>query len=69
MGRGFRVQAAALLAAAGAADPGSGAWTLVAWMEGVLFYALAGAGGTALPPAAVLRGQLAGLLAGLCGDD
>ena len=69
LGRGFRTRAAALLAAAGAADPETSAWTLVAWLEGVLFYALAGAGRTSLPPAAALRAQLARLLASMCGDD
>ena len=68
MGRGFRTQAAALLSAAGAADPEASAWTLVAWMEGVLFYALAGAGNTSPPSAATLQDQLTRLLTGLCGD-
>ena len=39
------------------------AWTLIAWLEGTAFYALAGAGAAAAPPVAVLRAQLAGLLA------
>ena len=69
MGRGFRDQAAALLAAAGSAEPDSAAWMLVAWIEGTLFYALAGAGGAAVPSAATLRDRLTRLLAGLCGDD
>jgi hypothetical protein len=69
MGRGFRAQAAGLLAAAGSAEPDSAAWTLVAWIEGTLFYALAGAGGTAVPSAADLRVQLTRLLTGLCGDE
>jgi len=38
-------------------------------MEGTAFYALAGAGGPAVPSAAALRAQAAGLLADLCGDD
>jgi DNA-binding transcriptional regulator YbjK len=69
MGRGFRTQAAGLLAAAGAADPDSSAWTLIAWMEGTAFYALAGAGAAAPPSLAALRAQLIRLLAGMCGDD
>ncbi len=69
MGRRFRAAAARLLADAGSADPDRDAWTLIAWMEGTAFYALAGAGATAAPPAAALRDQLTGLLAGMCGDD
>ena len=69
MGRGFRTEAARLLAAAGSAEPDRDAWTLVAWMEGTAFYALAGAGGPVVPSAAALRAQAAGLLAGLRGDD
>jgi DNA-binding transcriptional regulator YbjK len=69
MGRGFRDQAAALLAAAGSAAPQSDAWTLVAWMEGTAFYALAGAGASGVPSVAGLRVQLDRLLAGMCGDD
>lgn len=64
MGRGFRTQATRLLAAAGSADPEHDAWALIAWMEGTAFYALAGAGATAIPPTAVLRAQLTRLLAG-----
>jgi Tetracyclin repressor-like, C-terminal domain len=69
MGRGFRGQAAALLAAAGSAEPERDAWTLVAWMEGTAFYALAGAGASGAPSVAGLRAQLARMLAGMCGDD
>jgi AcrR family transcriptional regulator len=69
MGRGFRTQAARLLAAAGSAHPERDAWTLIAWVEGTAFYALAGAGGAAVPSLAELRAQVTGLLAGLCGDD
>jgi DNA-binding transcriptional regulator YbjK len=69
MGRGFRTEAARLLAAAGSAHPERDAWTLIAWVEGTAFYALAGAGGTAVPPLAELRVQVASLLASLCGDD
>ncbi len=69
MGRRFRTEAARLLAAAGSAEPDRDAWTLIAWMEGTAFYALAGAGATAAPSMAVLRDQLTGLLAGMCADD
>lgn len=69
MGRGFRTQAARLLAAAGSADPEHDAWALIAWMEGTAFYALAGAGATAIPSTAVLRAQLTRLLAGSGTDD
>ena len=69
MGGRFRAEAARLLAAAGSAEPDRDAWTLIAWMEGTAFYALAGAGGSAVPSAAALRAQAAGLLADLCGDD
>jgi AcrR family transcriptional regulator len=62
MGRGFRAEAARLLAASGSADPERDAWTVIAWMEGTAFYALAGAGATAAPALDVLRAQLAGLL-------
>src|SRR5947209_3019250 len=41
MGHAIRVQVAAVLAAAGSAHPERDAWTLIAWMEGTAFYALA----------------------------
>jgi Tetracyclin repressor-like, C-terminal domain len=69
MGRRFRAEAARLLAASGSAEPERDAWTLIAWLEGTAFYALAGAGTTAAPPLDVLRDQLTRLLAGLRGDD
>ena len=69
MGRGFRTEAARLLAAAGSAHPERDAWTLIAWVEGTAFYALAGAGGAAVPSLAELRAQVTGLLASVCGDD
>jgi len=69
MGRGFRTEAARLLAAAGSAHPERDAWTLIAWVEGTAFYALAGAGRAAVPSLAELRAQVTGLLASLCGDD
>ena len=64
MGQAFRTEAARLLAAAGSADPEQDAWALIAWLEGTAFYALAGAGATAVPSAAVLRAQLTRLLTG-----
>ena len=69
MGRGFRSEAARLLATAGSAHPERDAWTLIAWVEGTAFYALAGAGGAAVPSMAELRAQVTALLASLCGDD
>jgi DNA-binding transcriptional regulator YbjK len=69
MGQRFRAEATRLLAASGSAEPERDAWTLIAWLEGTAFYALAGAGTTAAPPLDVLRDQLARLLASLCGDD
>jgi DNA-binding transcriptional regulator YbjK len=69
MGRAFRVQAVQFLAAAGSAHPERDAWTLIAWVEGTAFYALAGAGGAAVPSLAELRAQVASLLASLRGDD
>ena len=69
MGRGFRTEAARLLAAAGSAHPERDAWTLIAWVEGTAFYALAGAGGTAVPSLAELRARVTSLLASLCRDD
>jgi DNA-binding transcriptional regulator YbjK len=64
MSRAFRTEAARLLAAAGSADPEQDAWALIAWLEGTAFYALAGAGASAMPSAAVLRAQITRLLAG-----
>jgi hypothetical protein len=69
MGRPFRAEAARLLAAHGSAEPDRDAWTLIAWLEGTAFYALAGAGTTALPSLDVLQAQLTRLLARLYGDD
>jgi DNA-binding transcriptional regulator YbjK len=65
MGLGIRIETARMLAASGSADPERDAWTLIAWMEGTVFYALAGAGATAAPARDVLRAQLAGLLASM----
>ncbi|HEY2264825.1 MAG TPA: TetR/AcrR family transcriptional regulator [Streptosporangiaceae bacterium] len=72
MGLGIRVETARLLAASGSADPERDAWTLIAWMEGTTFYALAGAGAAVRPPLDVLRDQLGRLLATMipvAGDD
>jgi DNA-binding transcriptional regulator YbjK len=72
MGLGIRVETARLLAASGSADPERDAWTLIAWMEGTTFYALAGAGAAVRPPLDVLRDQLGRLLAAMipvAGDD
>ena len=69
MGRGFRAEAARLLAAGGSADPERDAWTVIAWMEGTAFYALAGAGATAAPALDVLRDQLTALPGQLAGHD
>jgi len=63
MGRAIRAQVVRLLAAAGSAHPERDAWTLIAWVEGTAFYALAGAGGAAAPARNVLQAQLAALLA------
>lgn len=69
MGQRFRAEATRLLAASGSAEPERDAWTVIAWLEGTAFYALAGAGTTVTPPLDVLRDQLTRLLAGLRGDD
>jgi len=68
MGGAFRAEVARLLAAAGSAQPRSDAWTLIAWLEGTAFYALAGAGTTAPPSPDQLTAQLNRLLASMCGD-
>lgn len=69
LGRSFRAEAARLLAAAGSAEPERDAWTVIAFIEGTAFYALAGAGAAAPPSLAALRAQFARLLAGMCADD
>jgi hypothetical protein len=66
LGQEFRDQAARLLAAAGSVEPERDAWTLIAWMEGTAFYALAGAGAPAPPTADTMRTQLTGLIASMC---
>jgi hypothetical protein len=65
-GRGFRDQAARLLAAAGSAEPHRDAWTLIAGLEGTAFYALVGAGAASAPSPAELDDQLTRLLTSLC---
>ena len=68
MGRAIRAQVVRLLAAAGSAHPERDAWTLIASVEGTAFYALAGAGGAAVPSRDELRAQVTCLLASLLGD-
>jgi hypothetical protein len=63
VGRVIRGQAVQLLAISGSADPERDAWTLIAWMEGTVYYALAGAGAAVSPALDVLRDQLGRLLA------
>jgi DNA-binding transcriptional regulator YbjK len=67
LGGGFRAQVAELLALAGSATPARDAWTLIAWFEGTAFYALAGAGGSAVPSLSELHAQVSTLLASMCG--
>ncbi|MEU6792155.1 TetR/AcrR family transcriptional regulator [Nonomuraea wenchangensis] len=62
-GRRFRDVAAALLAAMGSADPARHAGELVAFGEGLMFYAVAGAGGTSAEDD--LRRAVADLLTGM----
>lgn len=65
--RPFREPVAAMLAAAGSADPERHARALIAWCEGVQFDALAGAGTEAPPNLAELRTGLIELLHGMLG--
>lgn len=67
LGGGFRAQVAELLALAGSATPARDAWTLIAWFEGTAFYALAGAGGAAVPSLSELYAQVSTLLASMGG--
>jgi len=69
LGGAFRGQVARLLALAGSAAPDRDAWTLISWLEGTAFYALAGAGGSAIPSPAELRAQVSLLLASMCADE
>ncbi|QYC44462.1 hypothetical protein Nocox_34485 [Nonomuraea coxensis DSM 45129] len=64
-GRRFRDVAAGLLASMGSADPARHAAELVAYAEGLMFYAVAGAGG--VPAEDDLRHAVADLLAGMLG--
>ena len=64
-GRGFREPLAALLAAAGAAEPDRQSRSLVAWCEGVLFYSLAGADAGRVPTEEQLRAGAAEVLHGM----
>lgn len=68
-GRRFREPLTAILTAAGAPEPERQARSLVAWCEGTLFYAVAGAGAGAAfpgpPSAAELRRDAAELLRGM----
>jgi hypothetical protein len=70
LGGELRGQLTGLLELAGSAAPARDAWTLIAWIEGTAFYALAGAGGSAVPAQAELRVQVSALLTGMCaGND
>ncbi len=60
MGRRFREQAAAMLAAAGSPDPVRRGRRLVAYVEGLLFDAVVGAGG--VPPVEDLKAAFRDLL-------
>lgn len=63
----FRGPAAAMLAAAGSAEPQRHAKMLIAWCEGVQFDAVAGAGAATPPGEAELRAGLEELLRGMLG--
>lgn len=66
-GRTFLEQLAALLAAQGAPEPERQARALLAWCEGTIFYAVAGAGSAAPPSEAELRASAAEFLNGILG--
>ncbi len=57
-GQAYRAGAPVLLAAAGSADPGRHARMLVAWAEGIMFDAIAGAGWQHPPTVGDLRATL-----------
>jgi DNA-binding transcriptional regulator YbjK len=63
----LREPVAALLGAAGSADPARHARMLIAWCEGVQFDAVAGAGSGAPPTLAELRAGLEEVLRGMLG--
>lgn len=64
-GRAFREPMAAMLAAAGSADPERHAMSMVAWCDGILFSCTAGQFHAAVPTRAALRTSCAELLAGM----
>ena len=66
--RPFREPVAAMLAAAGSADPARHARALIAWCEGVQFDAVAGAGTASAPTQGELRCGLEELLRGMLGQ-
>ncbi|WP_037577486.1 TetR/AcrR family transcriptional regulator [Phaeacidiphilus oryzae] len=67
LGAGFRGMAERLLCAAGAAEPGWAAERLVAWCDGVLFHAVAGAGAERGRSEASLRQEVETMLTALLG--
>ncbi|GAO07676.1 TetR family transcriptional regulator [Streptomyces lydicamycinicus] len=64
-GRAFREPMAAMLAAAGSADPERHAMNMVAWCDGILFSCTAGQFHAAVPTRAALRTSCAELLDGM----
>ncbi|WP_432146803.1 TetR/AcrR family transcriptional regulator [Streptomyces sp. bgisy084] len=64
-GRAFREPMAAMLAAAGSADPERHAMSMVAWCDGILFSCTAGQFHAAVPTRAALRASCAELLDGM----
>jgi hypothetical protein len=68
-GRGFRESIAAILLAAGAADPERQSRSLLAWCEGVLFHSVAGAGAATPPGEEQLRVSAAEVLRGMLGPS
>jgi len=64
-GRAFREPMAAMLAAAGSADPERHAMSMVAWCDGILFSCIAGQFHAAAPTRAALRTSCAELLDGM----
>ncbi|WP_411145711.1 TetR/AcrR family transcriptional regulator [Streptomyces sp. x-80] len=66
-GRRFREPVAAMLSAAGSAEPERHALSLVAWCDGVLFSCTAGQFHAALPTRDALRTSCAELLDGMLG--
>ncbi|WP_330319411.1 TetR/AcrR family transcriptional regulator [Streptomyces platensis] len=64
-GRAFREPMAAMLAAAGSADPERHAMSMVAWCDGILFSCIAGQFHAVAPTRAALRTSCAELLDGM----